>query len=67
MRDDRYTCRPPYPDGALGHRRAVGGRILINYFDWINLSVGGPQLQQEFGLTDSEPDGSSAGSSDPMP
>ena len=24
------------------------------YFDWINLSVGSPQLQQEFGLTDGE-------------
>ena len=28
--------------------------MLINYFDRINLSVGAPQLQQEFGLTDGE-------------
>ncbi len=32
----------------------LGAGILINYFDRINLSVGGPQLQQEFGLTDSQ-------------
>ena len=31
----------------------LGAGILVNYFDRINLSVGGP-LQQEFGLTDSE-------------
>ena len=30
----------------------LGAGILVNYFDRINLSVGGPQLQQEFGLTD---------------
>src|SRR5215469_86159 len=32
----------------------LGGGVLINYFDRINLSVGAPQLQQEFGLTDGE-------------
>jgi sugar phosphate permease len=32
----------------------LGTGILVNYFDRINLSVGGPQLQQEFGLTDGE-------------
>ena len=25
-----------------------GAGVLVNYFDRINLSVGGPQLQQEF-------------------
>jgi hypothetical protein len=28
----------------------LGTGVLVNYFDRINLSVGGPQLQQEFGL-----------------
>jgi MFS family permease len=28
--------------------------VLINYFDRINLSVGAPQLQLEFGLTDGD-------------
>jgi MFS transporter, ACS family, D-galactonate transporter len=32
----------------------LGAGVLVNYFDRINLSVGGPQLQQDFGLTDSE-------------
>jgi ACS family D-galactonate transporter-like MFS transporter len=32
----------------------LGAGVLVNYFDRINLSVGGPQLQQEFGLTNSE-------------
>jgi sugar phosphate permease len=32
----------------------LGFGILVNYFDRINLSVASPQLQQEFGLTDSE-------------
>ena len=32
----------------------LGAGVLINYFDRINLSVGSPQLQQEFGLTDGE-------------
>src|SRR5580704_6738297 len=32
----------------------LGAGVLVNYFDRINLSVGGPQLQQEFGLTDGE-------------
>src|ERR1700746_1073700 len=32
----------------------LGAGVLINYFDRINLSVGGPQLQHEFGLTDAE-------------
>jgi len=32
----------------------LGAGVLINYFDRINLSVGAPQLQQEFGLTDGE-------------
>jgi MFS transporter, ACS family, D-galactonate transporter len=32
----------------------LGIGVLINYFDRINLSVGAPQLQQEFGLTDGE-------------
>jgi len=40
----------------LGRRRWViglllGAGILINYFDRVNISVAGPQLQQEFGLT----------------
>ena len=29
----------------------LGAGVLVNYFDRINLSVSGPQLQQEFGLT----------------
>jgi sugar phosphate permease len=32
----------------------LGAGVLVNYFDRINLSVGGPQLQQEFGLTNGE-------------
>jgi MFS family permease len=32
----------------------LGAGALINYFDRINLSVGAPQPQQEFGLTDGE-------------
>ena len=32
----------------------LGAGVLINYFDRINLSVGAPQLQQEFDLTDGE-------------
>lgn len=32
----------------------LGSGILINYFDRINLSVAGPQLQQTFGLTPAE-------------
>ncbi len=32
----------------------LGAGVLVNYFDRINLSVGGPQLQQEFGLTNSD-------------
>jgi MFS transporter, ACS family, D-galactonate transporter len=32
----------------------LGAGVLINYFDRINLSIGAPQLQQEFGLTDGE-------------
>lgn len=32
----------------------LGAGILINYFDRINLSVAGPQLQHEFGLTDQD-------------
>jgi ACS family D-galactonate transporter-like MFS transporter len=32
----------------------LGAGVLINYFDRINLSVGGPQLQQEFGLSAGE-------------
>lgn len=32
----------------------LGSGILINYFDRINLSVAGPQLQQAFGLTPAE-------------
>jgi MFS transporter, ACS family, D-galactonate transporter len=32
----------------------LGAGVLINYFDRINLSVGAPQLQKEFGLTDGE-------------
>jgi MFS family permease len=32
----------------------LGAGVLINYFDRINLSVGAPQLQREFGLTDGE-------------
>ena len=32
----------------------LGAGVLINYFDRINLSVGAPQLQQEFGLTDGQ-------------
>jgi len=29
----------------------LGAGVLVNYFDRINLSVSGPQLQHEFGLT----------------
>jgi hypothetical protein len=29
----------------------LGAGVLVNYFDRINLSVGAPQLQQEFCLT----------------
>ncbi|HXZ15848.1 MAG TPA: hypothetical protein VEH77_07760 [Roseiarcus sp.] len=41
---------------AIGRRRwtigvLLGVGILINYFDRVNISVAGPQLQQEFGLT----------------
>jgi MFS transporter, ACS family, D-galactonate transporter len=32
----------------------LGSGILVNYFDRINLSVAGPQLQQTFGLTPAE-------------
>src|ERR1700758_4325984 len=32
----------------------LGAGVLVNYFDRLNLSVGAPQLQQEFGLTDGE-------------
>ncbi len=32
----------------------LGVDVLINYFDWINLSVAAPQLQHELGLTDGE-------------
>jgi hypothetical protein len=52
--DDRDSRGHPGPKGALGHRRAAGGRGADQYFDRINLSVGAPQLQQEFGLTDGE-------------
>jgi sugar phosphate permease len=32
----------------------LGTGVLVNHFDRINLSVGGPQLQQEFGLAAGE-------------
>ena len=32
----------------------LGTGVLVNYLDRINLSVGGPQLQQEFGLSAGE-------------
>ena len=39
------------PRRRWGIGTLLGVGILINYFDRINLSVSGPQLQQEFGLT----------------
>jgi sugar phosphate permease len=41
---------------TIGRRRwtigvLLGVGILINYFDRVNISVAGPQLQEEFGLT----------------
>jgi sugar phosphate permease len=50
---DQATASPPAP---VGHRRWVigillGVGILVNYFDRVNLSVAGPQLQRELGLS----------------
>jgi MFS transporter, ACS family, D-galactonate transporter len=48
------------PSGtAVPHHRwwiglLLGSGILVNYFDRIALSVAGPQLEQEFGLTPAE-------------
>jgi MFS family permease len=46
------TIRVPKVRWGIG--ALLGAGVLINYFDRINLSVGAPQLQQEFGLTDGE-------------
>jgi ACS family D-galactonate transporter-like MFS transporter len=46
------TLRIPRVRWGIG--MLLGAGVLINYFDRINLSVGAPQLQQEFGLTDGE-------------
>src|ERR1700746_3519411 len=46
------AIRIPRVRWGIGVLLGAGG--LINYFDRINLSVGAPQLQQEFGLTDGE-------------
>ena len=43
------VSRIPRVRWSIGGLLGVG--ILVNYFDRINLSIGGPQLQQEFGLT----------------
>jgi sugar phosphate permease len=32
----------------------LGMGVLVNYFDRVNLTVAGPQLRQEFGLSDSD-------------
>jgi MFS family permease len=45
----RRIPRRRWAIGAL-----LGAGVLVNYFDRINLSVSGPQLQQEFGLTAAE-------------
>ena len=44
--------RIPRRRWAIGALLGVG--VLVNYFDRINLSVSGPQLQHEFGLTTAE-------------
>jgi MFS family permease len=49
------TARP----AAIPHHRwwigvLLGSGILVNYFDRINLSVAAPQLQHEFGLSETE-------------
>jgi len=46
------TLRIPRVRWGIG--MLLGAGVLINYFDRINLSVGAPQLQQEFGLTDGQ-------------
>jgi ACS family D-galactonate transporter-like MFS transporter len=45
---------PHIPRVRWGIGVLLGAGVLINYFDRINLSVGAPQLQREFGLTDGE-------------
>jgi hypothetical protein len=59
----RLACQRPMtaihaairvPRVRWGIGALLGAGVLINYFDRINLSVGAPQLQQEFGLTDGE-------------
>jgi sugar phosphate permease len=44
----------PHPRVRWGIDVLLGAGVLVNYFDRINLSVGAPQLQQDFGLTDAE-------------
>lgn len=45
---------PHIPRVRWGIGVLLGAGVLINYFDRINLSVGAPQSQREFGLTDGE-------------
>ena len=45
---------PRIPGVRWGIGVLLGAGVLVNYFDRINLSVGAPQLQQEFCLTDGE-------------
>ena len=45
---------PRIPGVRWGIGVLLGAGVLVNYFDRINLSVGGPQLQLEFCLTDGE-------------
>ena len=52
--DDPDGRPPPHPKVRWGIGVLLGAGVLVNYFDRINLSVGAPQLQQEFGLTDGE-------------
>ncbi len=49
---DSVAARIPKVRWGIGTLLGVG--VLINYFDRINLSVAGPQLKSEFGLTDGE-------------
>lgn len=49
---DFVAARIPKVRWGIGTLLGVG--VLINYFDRINLSVAGPQLKSEFGLTDGE-------------
>jgi ACS family D-galactonate transporter-like MFS transporter len=45
------TAGQPIPRRRWWIGILLGSGVLVNYFDRINLSVAGPQLQQEFGLS----------------